>query len=197
MTRYFRAFALFVATLALVGCATHPPGSPQDDAKAKQFTPAPQKASIYIYRNENLGGLAPLTVKVNNQSIGQTGAMTYFHLTVEPGVYNIESESENTSVISVTAEPAKNYFVWQEMKMGIWAPRTQLSQTDDAAGRKGVMQSRLLATLVPVQPMAAPGAAPAANTTADKLRQLQKMYEEKLISADEYEAKRKQILSGF
>lgn len=205
MTKYLRAFALFLATLSLVGCASVPMGSLEDDIKAKQFVPTPETASLYIYRNENFGGAVPMTVNVNNQSIGQTGPMTYFHLSVVPGMYNIESVAENTSSVSISVEPSKNYFVWQEVKMGVWMARTQLNRVDETVGRKGVTESKILAAKLPgskIQPIAVGGAAvvpaPASNsTTAEKLRQLQKMRDEKLISPEEYDAKRKEILNGF
>ncbi len=36
--------------------------------------PAPNKASLYIYRNESFGAAIPMTVAVNGKALGQTAA---------------------------------------------------------------------------------------------------------------------------
>jgi hypothetical protein len=50
----------------------------------------------------------------------------------------VSSIAENTSLLRVTAEAGKAYFVWQEVKMGLWMARSQLQQVNDEVGRKGV-----------------------------------------------------------
>ena len=43
---------LILLTLLLTGCASTSMASLDQDAQAKKFTPNPDKASLYIYRNE-------------------------------------------------------------------------------------------------------------------------------------------------
>lgn len=194
----------FGIALLLAGCAVVPMGSPEEDAEAKTFQPSKNQGSLYIYRNENFGGAVPMTVNVNNRNVGQTGPKTYFKLTVPPGLYSVESVAENTSNVNVQVEANKNHFVWQEVKMGMWMARTQVQQVDEKEGKAGVLESKILATKVPsseIRPLNARGL-PAEtgygpSATTDKLRELQKLYDEKLISESEYQQKRKQLLEGL
>lgn len=145
LTRYFRALALFLAALALVGCAQVPRASVDQEAKAKQFAPQAETASLYIYRDELFGGAISMPVNLNNQNLGYTGPKSFFYLNVAPGRYTIESMAENQATISIDVEAAKNYFVWQEVKMGLFQARSNLTQTDEARGRQGVQASKMIA----------------------------------------------------
>ncbi|MDZ7861208.1 DUF2846 domain-containing protein [Acidovorax sp.] len=145
LTRYFRALALFIAALALVGCAQVPRASVDQEAKAKQFAPQAETASLYIYRDELFGGAISMPVNLNNQNLGYTGPKSFFYLNVAPGRYTIESMAENQATISIDVQAAKNYFVWQEVKMGLFQARSNLTQTDEARGRQGVLASKMIA----------------------------------------------------
>ncbi|MES2611039.1 MAG: DUF2846 domain-containing protein [Pseudomonadota bacterium] len=161
-TKNLCALVLSTAALALVGC-TAPRATPDADQKAKQFTPQAQTASLYIYRSEMTGASAPMTVSVNNQSLGKTNARTYYQLEVAPGSYTVVSSADNTSTVTVDAEAGKSYYVWQKvtMSMGSGTARAQVSLVNEAQGQKGVLASRLLTTKV--RPSAF-GVAPAAGS---------------------------------
>ncbi len=163
LTRYFRALALFIAALALVGCAQVPRASVDQEAKAKQFAPQADTASLYIFRDEMFGGAITMPVNLNNQNIGHTGPKSFFHLNVAPGKYTIESVAETTTSLSIDVEAAKNYFVWQEVKMGLMSARSQLSLTDEARGRQGVQGSKMIA-VKPGTAFAPAGGVPTAVT---------------------------------
>jgi hypothetical protein len=139
---------LVVLILVLSGCASVPMAPLAQDATAKEFAPAPSRASLYIYRNESFGAAIPMTVSVNGKALGQTAAQTYFRLSLSPGQYSVESHAENVSTLPLTVEADKNYFVWQEVKMGLWMARSHLQQVDEATGRAGVMESKLVASSV-------------------------------------------------
>jgi len=145
LTRYFRALALFIAALALVGCAQVPRASMTEEAKAKQFAPQAETASLYIFRDEIFGGAISMPVNLNNQNLGYTGPKSFFYLNVAPGRYTIESMAENQASLSIDVQAARNYFVWQEVKMGLFQARSNLTQTDDARGRQGVLASKMIA----------------------------------------------------
>jgi hypothetical protein len=132
--------ALFAILVA--GCASVPMTSLDEDAKAKTFTTSPAKSSIYLYRNENFGGAIPLTVSLDGKMAGQTAAMTYFLWEVEPGSHEIGSHAENVSTLKFSTEAGKAYYVWQEVKMGMWMARSQLQQVDEATGRKAVLECK-------------------------------------------------------
>lgn len=133
-----------LAALLLVGCAAPIKAPAENDAAAKVFTPVKDKAVVFIFRNENYGGAIGMPVKVNGQDIGETGAKTFFRLNLASGMYVIASEAENTSELPMTLVEGRNYFVWQEVRMGIWKARSSLRQVDEKAGMDGVLESVLL-----------------------------------------------------
>lgn len=195
--------ALSVALVLLIsGCASVPMAPMDQDTKAKEFSPVPNKASLYIFRNESFGAAIPMTVSVNGKALGQTAAQTYFRLNLTPGKYNVESHAENVSSLPLTTEAGKNYFVWQEVKMGMWMARSLLQQTDEATGRAGVMESRLIASSVSdgdlspldAQPASSPALSPSNDSTAQKLRELQSLRKDGVITEEEFQKKRSQLL---
>ncbi|MHB1429336.1 MAG: DUF2846 domain-containing protein [Rhodocyclaceae bacterium] len=187
------AFISVTLLLVLSGCASVPMAPLEQDAKAKEFMPAQGRAALYIYRSENFGGAIPMTVTVNSKAIGQTAAKTYFLLSVPPGKYMVESHAENISNLSLTTEAGKNYFVWQEVKMGMWMARSLLQQVDEAAGRAGVAESKLIATTVTESDLLPAGQAPT-NDAAQKLRELQNLRKDNVITEEEFQKKRQDLL---
>lgn len=136
----FVAALLFAATIS--GCASVPMAPMDDDAKAKSFVVREGKSNIYVYRNESFGGAIPMTVTLNGKVAGQSGPQTYFLFEVDPGTHEVGSVAENTATLKLDATAGKSYYVWQEVKMGVWIPRTQLQQVDEATGRKGVAECK-------------------------------------------------------
>jgi hypothetical protein len=196
---------IFTAAIVLLlsGCASVPMAPMDQDAKAKEFLFAPGKASVYIYRNETMGAAIPMTVTINGKALGQTAAQTYFRLNVMPGKYNVESHAENVSSLPLSVEPGKNYFVWQEVKMGMWMARSLLQQVDDQTGRAGVMESKLVASVVsdndltPLDAQEAKSASPPGapgEPVGQKLRELQSLRKDGVITEDEFQKKKQQLL---
>ncbi len=184
----------------LVGCASVPMESMEDDARAKTFAPEPDRASLYIYRNETFGAAVPMNLSINGRIIGQSASKTYFFFRLQPGTYSVESTAENVAQLSLDMAPGKNYFVWQEVKIGMWMARSQLHHVDEAVGRAGVLESKMAVAQVAedeLRPRGVSGPHPANTTLDEKLRQLQKLYEERLISEQEYQQKRKELIERF
>lgn len=205
--------ALFIIgafLLLLGGCASIPMAPVDQDIKAKNFAPSPNRASLYIFRNESFGGGSPFLVMVNGKALGQTAAQTYFFLSLRPGKYNIESHAENASSLSILIEPNKNYFVWQQVKLGLFHPRGSLEIVDENVGRSGVMESKLVFSGIsgedispldaPVspqsvqQPSSTKSSAPSGDPLVQKLRELQKLKNDGIITEDEYQNKKRQLL---
>ena len=182
-----------ILLLVLSGCAAVPMAPMEQDAKAKEFVPEQNRAALFIYRSENFGGAIPMTVTVNSKAIGQTAAKTYFRLNILPGKYTVESHAENISNLSLTAEAGKNYFVWQEVKMGMWMARSLLQQVDEATGRAGVTESKLIAATATDNDLLPPGQPPA-NDAAQKLRDLQTLRKDNVITEEEFQKKRQELL---
>lgn len=138
----FFLYALLFLASVVSGCASVPMASMDEDAKAKTFAVRESKSNIYVYRNESFGGAIPMTVALNGKVAGQSGPQTYFLFEVDPGPHEVSSIAENTSALKLDTAPGKSYFVWQEVKMGMWMARTQLQQVDEATGRKSVAECK-------------------------------------------------------
>lgn len=137
--------ATILAVMSLAGCATVPMASSQMDQQAKLFQAPPGKANIYVYRNETFGAALKMHVQLDGKPVGETAADTYLDLTVAPGQHKIDS-NDGDSVVYVDAKPGQNYFVWQEMKMGLISGHTKLHVVDTATGEKGVGECKLIKT---------------------------------------------------
>lgn len=139
---------MLAATLALVammtGCASVPMATADLDNQAKQFTTVPNKAKIYIYRNENMGAAVKMPLLLNGMSVGDTVAKSYVLREVEPGEHTIVSKTENDAELTLIAEPGVNYFVWQEVKMGAFSARSKLHLVTEAEGKKAVLGCKLI-----------------------------------------------------
>src|SRR5262245_61312490 len=112
--------------------------------QAKMRVPPPDKALIYVYRDESFGGTARLEVSLDAVIAGKTGPKTFFLFEVEPGKHFVSSEGENTHHILIMAEAGKTYFVWQEVKMGAFYAQTKLHVMDEIRGREGMRECELL-----------------------------------------------------
>lgn len=134
-----------LATAALAGCASVPMASADADAKAKTFVaPSSGQANIYVYRNETFGAAIKMPLLLDNQSIGDTGPHTYAFRTVAPGKHTITSKTEKDVNIEVDAQPGNTYYVWQEVKMGMFAARSDLHLVDEKTGENGVKECKMI-----------------------------------------------------
>jgi hypothetical protein len=133
---------LIVMASGLAGCASVPMASMDADAQAKQFSPPKGQSNIYLYRNETFGGAVALTVSLNGRVMGKTGPQTYFLWEVPPGKHEIVSHAENTARLVIEAQEGRSYYIWQEVKMGLWQPRSQLHEVNEQEGKKGVLECK-------------------------------------------------------
>ncbi len=139
-------FAVVVLS-SLAGCASVPMASPDQDAAVKKFTPPPpDKAGLYVYRNETLGGAITMHVLLDNAPLGDTKGHTYLYKEIAPGQHTISSQAENTDTLSVDALAGKVIYVWEEAKMGMLYARTKLHLVDEVTGQTGVRESKLAQT---------------------------------------------------
>lgn len=134
--------ALLIGVLA--GCASVPMASLEQDTAAKTYAVKPGKANIYVYRNENFGAAIKMPVAIDGRLVGDTAAKTYLKVEVASGNHTVTSKTENDASVSLQTTAGKNYFVWQEVKMGMWSARSQLHQVDEATGKAGVDECKLV-----------------------------------------------------
>ena len=86
--------------------------------------------------------------------------------------------------------------------MGIWTAGSQLQQVDETKGRAGVLESKLIASTIlesdlsplDAQPISQTLVAPATDTTSQKLRELQGLRKNEVISEEEFQKKKAQLL---
>jgi hypothetical protein len=167
--------AVGAAALALCACASVPMARPERDLEAKRFEVPPDQALLYVYRDETFGSAIKFTVLVDGQHVGDTAAHTFLLVPVAAGTHEVVSKSEKDSTVEFTAENGKAYFVWQEVKMGLFAARTQLHVVPADQGTKAVTTCSLaeapaglhypLAALAPTPGAVAASATPAQAST--------------------------------
>ncbi len=136
---------VLMSAFCLAGCQSSPVslGSPQDDWRAKTAAVRPGKAQIFVYRHESLGFAVPITVKLDGYIGGRTVAQTYVMWEVEPGRHQISSHAEDASALTLDAEPGKSYYIWQEVRVGVWKPRSSLHRVDEQTGRQFIAACKL------------------------------------------------------
>lgn len=146
MNKRTSLFYLFlgIAITLLSACASVPLAPPETDLKAKTMSPPPDKALVYLYRNEIMGSAIKMTVNLDGRYAGQTASKTYFMWLLDPGKHDLTSVTEDTSNLSIDAKAGETYYVWQEVKMGMWSARSNLQLVDKQTGRKGVEDSKLI-----------------------------------------------------
>lgn len=137
--------AVALMMLLLGGCASVQMASEAEDAAAKKFTAKPGMSRIYVYRNETMGAAIKMPVSIDGQIIGETASKTYLMKDVTPGAHVVRSHTESTPELSVKTDANKVYFVWQEVKMGMWQAGSALQLMDQLRGRDEIMECKLAA----------------------------------------------------
>ncbi|MFZ6648560.1 DUF2846 domain-containing protein [Undibacterium sp. TJN25] len=138
-------FILLLAASALLSaCASVPMASFNKDAQAKSFAAQKSKAQLYIYRSEGLGAGLKMQLELDGIAIGKTAAHTYAVISLKPGRHVLVSKASNESRLELTVQAGQNYYVWQEVKMGFLSGGSSLQLMDEAEGKKGVAQSKLI-----------------------------------------------------
>jgi len=145
MTKILRNLSFIVLSLSLVACASVPMESPEQDAAAKNAKPGPGQSLIYVYRNEVFGAAIKLAITLDGKLAGETASETYFLFKVPAGKHTIASEAEGDwSKLTIDCKAGKTYYVWQEVKMGMFAPNSKLQLMDPMEGRKDVEECKLI-----------------------------------------------------
>lgn len=139
------ALCALIFSIHLAGCASVPMASVEDDNLRKKFNPpAKGTSALYIYRNTNLGGALKKSVYVDGELIGETAPMTYFYKLVKPGEHTLSTESEfSPNDLKIKTEGGKNYFIQQQIKLGVFVGGAKLEQVPEDKGKKGVLECKL------------------------------------------------------
>ena len=138
---FMSIFLMFIFS----GCVQKMERAPiAEDKLAKEFRTDPDFANLYICRNESFGWAVHMPVLVNDKLIGRTEAQSYFYIKLEEGRQNIKSLTEQIQSIYVDTTKGKNYFVWQEVKMGTWTGNSMLHSMNEEDGKRCVESSHML-----------------------------------------------------
>lgn len=135
--------ALLLGVSMLAGCASVPMSSPAEDAAAKQFAPVDGKSVIYVYRNESFGAAIKMDLDLDGKFMGTTVSKSYFRFVVDPGHHSVDSQ-KGTSKLDLDTEAGKVYYVWQEVKMGMWVAGSALHLEDAGKGQADVKECKLI-----------------------------------------------------
>jgi len=138
-----KSMCLALALLA-VGCAPVPPMIVKLDRSLKNFAPVPDVAALYIYRSESLRSAVPIKVEIDERPFGSTTANTYLYVELEPGEHTVTAKAENTDTLEIDTAAGQLYFIWQQVKPGVLSVRTELHLVNEARGKRGVRQSKLV-----------------------------------------------------
>jgi len=138
------AAIVLTGVMVVSGCASVPMAGKSADTQAKLFTPAADKATVYIYRNEMFGSAIKMPVLIDNVSVGDTASKTYIEKQLPPGHHTVTSKTEKDSSVIIDMVAGQIYYVWQEVKMGMFAAGSALHVVDEKKGQAGVRESTLI-----------------------------------------------------
>ena len=113
--------------------------------KSQHPTPEPStgKALVYILRPTMFGNAIQTKLAVDAQWVGVNRGHNYFFLELEPGEHFFCSKAENRSVLGLTLEANKTYYLEQKVKMGLMKARNKLAMLKDEEGKKKLADCHL------------------------------------------------------
>jgi hypothetical protein len=114
----------------------------QHDAARKAFVAASDRAGLYIYRNEHMGGAFTMGVPIGGDGVALTGAMTYLHRDLTPGPHNVTPHAENNDCMGFEVRPGTLTCIWQQVKTDLLRARSKLHLVAEEKGRKRVREAR-------------------------------------------------------
>ncbi|QEH95389.1 DUF2846 domain-containing protein [Gluconobacter thailandicus] len=139
--------ALTLASAFLLsGCASVPLATPEDTALAKTFASPPSgKAAIYFYRDSFMGQALKRDISVDGKCVGKTANNMFFYSLVDGNKdHRLSTEGETTRHdISLFTAVGKNYFVQQQITMGVWSASSKLKVVSEEQGTKEIQGLKL------------------------------------------------------
>ena len=81
--------------------------------------------------------------------------------------------------------------------MGMWMARSLLQQVDEETGRAGVNESKLIKAQVAENKILPLGMYVSPDSAADKIRELKELREDNIITEEEFQEKKKQLLRDY
>ncbi|MFT5059319.1 MAG: hypothetical protein ACI89E_002102 [Planctomycetota bacterium] len=79
-------------------------------------------------------------VSLDGWLIGATANAVYFYRVISPGAHTLSTESEfSDNSLQFVAEPNRNYYFQQHIKMGVFSGGATLTAMDEEEGKDGVL----------------------------------------------------------
>lgn len=143
---------LGIATLLFTtGCTPRVPmESEKTMIQTKKFqTPSEGKAGLYVYREKAFVGSAlRKAIRIDGKEIGSLTSGTFLHKELPLGKYKISTYSEfGLNHLDISMTEAKNYFVKQELKPGVFFGGAKLIGVSEEQGKKDIPSLRMIKTL--------------------------------------------------
>lgn len=116
-----------------------------DTDKKNHPTPAPAegKAMVYVIRPTMMGHGIQTKLAVDGEWKGVNKGNNYFFFELEPGEHYFCGRAENKSVLTLTLEPGKTYFLQQHVEMGFMKSATRLELVSEDKGREKLAKLNL------------------------------------------------------
>ena len=127
---------------ALCGLFSALPARAEEDAR--QATPPPGKALVFVIRIDREPIAAQVPVIVNTELVGELANGTFTTATVSPGWTYLRVGDRVLSTLSWAAEANQSYFVWVEAIHGLTLVRTEVRLVSETEGRRALAQSRFV-----------------------------------------------------
>lgn len=93
-------------------------------------------ALIYVIRSTKYGNKVQTKVAVDGEWKGVNRGNNYFFFKLPPGEHYFCSKAENRSILVLTVEAGKTYYLGQSIHMGLMKARNDIVVLDDAEGQK-------------------------------------------------------------
>jgi hypothetical protein len=117
------------------------------EAEAKRCASAPDRATVYVFRDAYIGKVAGLDVLVDGAPVGQTRGKTFYRLELTPGEHVLTSRNpQNGSQheYRLRADSGSLVFLEQRVRMGAMTMRHEIVPAEQAAAVSRIQRCRLL-----------------------------------------------------
>jgi hypothetical protein len=90
-----------------------------------------------------MGNKVQSKLAVNGEWKGANRGDNYFYLELAPGEYHFCSQAENRSLLTLTVEAGKTYYLQQKIQMGFMKARNKLVALETEEGKAGLAKCHL------------------------------------------------------
>jgi hypothetical protein len=118
-----------------------------EEAEAKRCAPVADRATVYVFRDANIGKVAGLDVLLNGTAIGQTRGKTFYRLQLPPGEHLLTSRNPQDGSQHehrLQAGAGSLVFLEQRVRFGMMTLRHDIVPAEQAKATSRIKRCRLL-----------------------------------------------------